>query len=252
MHLSEEICILDPTTGLQVLDPEQNVPIPCQLQAGRDKNGQLKCKGNIVSRSKWRVFDDDVVVSGSDGLFDNLAASSSAPRGAETKTRIIASLETLATDVTRHEHVSKCGACRCLSGDGPGGQKRLSVACLGKVLGELACKTMTKKSLGAHHDDLSIFVARISTTRDGAVPDLDGAPLNLPPYAPKPWRDTLPDCTPLSASTPSSTPAKLSDLPLNALSACPERQTTHRTSYRFRVQSTPTQSMNVPGLGFRV
>ena len=124
----------------------------------------------LLMRDLPQVFEDDVIIAGSDGLFDNLILAAKPPGAEKFKrptppdAKLRACLEQHVRDTLRQCSVD-CAVCTAMTGGGGGG--RASVMCIGESLQRVAASNMAR---GGNPDDLTIFVTRVST---GSLPDLD-------------------------------------------------------------------------------
>ena len=140
------------------------------------------------------VMEDDLVIAGTDGLFDNLILGPSPPPGAqkfrppkqsdeEVNAQLKKRLEAIVRD-TVGQCKGTCAVCEAMSQGGGGG--RAPVLCIGESLQRVVASNMqlendarlikiksgdpfTGPQRGCNPDDLTIFVTRVSM---GRLPDL--------------------------------------------------------------------------------
>ena len=115
------------------------------------------------------IVEDDVIIAGSDGLFDNLILLPK-PAGAENLRRPTPPDKTLRACLEDHvrqtslECKRACAVCKAMHRGKGGG--RAPVMCIGESLQRVAADNMKR---GGNPDDLTIFVTRVSM---GSLPDL--------------------------------------------------------------------------------
>jgi serine/threonine protein phosphatase PrpC len=128
---------------------------PMQLQSPSQKLHE-------GSKFYWKfryVYEDDVVIVGSDGLFDNLVIEGSRRKPSDEVLKL--ELER-AMQETCERCKDGCEVCKVMRDEG-----RIPVLCIGEHLQRVASENM--KRTGGKPDDLAITVSRISM---GTRPDL--------------------------------------------------------------------------------
>ena len=138
-------------------------PTPLQLHASTPV---LTCGRPRVWEHE--VLEDDVIIAGSDGLFDNLVIFPKPAPGAEKFRRQVPSDVDNVLKERLEYHARKCkvdcAVCKKMAKGGGGG--RASAMCIGESIQKEVALNMAR---GGKPDDLTIFVTRVSM---GSLPDL--------------------------------------------------------------------------------
>jgi len=144
---------------------DPNNPAPMQLRASM----KAHINGTSPDVMEREILEDDVIIAGSDGLFDNLILLPRPP-GAERFNRPSPSVPQLRKWLEKHvrdtllECKKGCDVCKAMHRGKGGG--RASVLCIGESLQRVVASNMAG---GGKPDDLTIFVTRVSM---GSLPDL--------------------------------------------------------------------------------
>jgi len=152
---------------------EQNAnPTPLQLEGRRKRHNRNKPPPIVMESDhpgEHGVLEDDVIIAGSDGLFDNLILLRQPP-GAQKFRRPTPTDDKLRKCLEEHVSVAvqackgRCAVCKEMNKGGVGG--RASVLCIGESIQRVVASNMAR---GGKPDDLTIFVTRVSM---GSLPDL--------------------------------------------------------------------------------